>query len=93
MLSTNCINCCFNTGGQCSAIVGADEKFARQCTFKKTYDELALEEYKACAHLAELANTSSGRARLYDYFLKYDSTVELMKRYGFSSVVSLVNQI
>lgn len=93
MLSTNCINCCFNTGSQCSAVVGADENFARQCSFKKTKDEFELDEFKACAHLAELANTSSGRAKLYDYFLKYGSTVDSMKKFGFSSIVSLVNQI
>ena len=93
MLSTNCINCCFNRGSECSAVVGADHEFARQCTFKKTQDEFDPEEYKACAHLAELANTSSGRAKLYDYFLKYDTTVDSMKKFGFSSVVSLVNQI
>jgi hypothetical protein len=60
---------------------------------KKTQDEFDLEEYKACARLAELANTPSGRAKLYDYFLKYDTTVDSMKKFGFSSVVSLVNQI
>lgn len=93
MFSTNCINCCFNAGDGCLAVVGADPEFIKNCTFKKTQEEFNAQEYKTCARLAKLADTSSGKAKLYDIFLKYDTTVKAMKRYGFSSVVSLVNQV
>ena len=90
MLSTNCMNCIFNSDDECTAVVGANFYNSRNCTFKKTSVEYKESELKTCKRLSELANAISGRAKLYDIFIKYDSTVSLMKRNGYSSVVSLV---
>lgn len=93
MFGTNCINCCFYVANGCLAVVGADSEFIKNCTFKKTQEEFDAQEYKTCVRLAKLADSSIGKAKLYDIFLKYDTTVKTMKKYGFSSVISLVNQV